>query len=117
MKWKANTNKYSECRLVMKIPELSIGFPAGTDSGSLMSTTTTSDVRKVLATEAACSKQHLTTCFIHKGKLDLLQQEQQLGLERGHIHHYSVSTNHIKTKNPIMHMIFFFSSTTNKYTR
>lgn len=43
------------------VPELSIGFPAGIGSGSLMSTTTTSEVRNVLATEDACSKQHLTT--------------------------------------------------------
>jgi hypothetical protein len=46
-----------QCRL----PELSIGFATGAASGSLISTTTTSDVRKVLATDAACSKQHLTT--------------------------------------------------------
>ena len=35
-------------------PELSKGFPAATGSGSLMSTTTASEVRNVLATEAAC---------------------------------------------------------------
>jgi hypothetical protein len=42
-------------------PELSMGFPAGTDSGSLISTTTQSDIKNVFATEAACSRQHLTT--------------------------------------------------------
>jgi hypothetical protein len=42
-------------------PELSMGFPAGTDSGSLISTTTQSDIKNVFATEAACSMQHLTT--------------------------------------------------------
>ena len=46
-------------------PELSMGFPAGTGSGSLISTTTTSDVRKVFATDAACSKQHRTTWHQH----------------------------------------------------
>lgn len=44
------------------IPELSMGVPAATDSGSFISTTTQSDIKKVLATEAACSRQHLTTC-------------------------------------------------------
>lgn len=41
-----------------------IGFLLGMRSNSLMSTTTASDVKKVLATEAACSRQHLTTCSI-----------------------------------------------------
>lgn len=44
------------------IPELSMGLPIGTGSGSFISTTTQSDIKKVLATEDACSKQHLTTC-------------------------------------------------------
>jgi hypothetical protein len=44
------------------IPELSMGLPTGADSGSFISTTTQSDIKKVLATEAACSRQHLTTC-------------------------------------------------------
>jgi len=39
-----------------------MGFPAGMASGSFISTTTQSDIKKVLATEAACSRQHLTTC-------------------------------------------------------
>lgn len=39
-----------------------IGGLLGMGSSSLMSTTTALDVRKVLATDAACSKQHLTTC-------------------------------------------------------
>lgn len=43
-------------------PELSTGLPAGTGSGSLISTTTQSDIEKVFAMEAACSSQHLTTC-------------------------------------------------------
>lgn len=43
-------------------PELPIGLPAGAaDSGSLISTTTQSDIKNVLATDEACSKQHLTT--------------------------------------------------------
>ena len=43
-------------------PELSMGLPAGAaDSGSLISTTTQSDIKNVLATDEACSKQHLTT--------------------------------------------------------
>ena len=45
------------------IPEPAIGFAAGACSASLISTTTASEVMKVLATEAACSKQHLTTCL------------------------------------------------------
>lgn len=45
------------------IPELSMGFPAGTaGSGSLISTTTQSDNKNVFATDDACSRQHLTTC-------------------------------------------------------
>jgi hypothetical protein len=47
------------------VPELSIGLARGAGSASLISTTTTSDVRKVLATDAACSRQHLTTCIGH----------------------------------------------------
>lgn len=43
-----------------------IGFLLGMGSNSLMSTTTASDVKKVLATEAACSRQHLTTWFFFK---------------------------------------------------
>jgi hypothetical protein len=54
-----------------KIPELSIGDPAGATSSSLISTTTTSDVRKVFATELACSKQHLTTYSVMKCKLNV----------------------------------------------
>lgn len=50
----------------LKVPELSIGDPAGAPSSSLISTTTTSDVRNVFATELACSKQHLTTCRIRQ---------------------------------------------------
>jgi len=46
---------------ILNKPELSIGLPTGTGSGSLISTTTQSDIKKVFATEAACSKQHLTT--------------------------------------------------------
>lgn len=42
-------------------PELSMGLPAGIDSGSLISTTTQSDIKKVFATDDACSRQHLTT--------------------------------------------------------
>lgn len=43
-------------------PELSIGLPAGNaDSGSLISTTTQSDIKNVLATAEAYSKQHITT--------------------------------------------------------
>lgn len=38
-----------------------IRFLIGRGSDSLMSTTTASDVRNVLATDVACSKQHLTT--------------------------------------------------------
>lgn len=38
------------------------GIPLGMGCVSLISTTTASDVRKVLATDAAFSKQHLTTC-------------------------------------------------------
>ena len=44
-----------------------MGLARGAASGSLISTTTTSDVRKVLATDAACSKQHLTTYTVHHG--------------------------------------------------
>lgn len=47
--------------------DFSIGFGISLGilgMGSFMSTTTASDVRKVLATDAACSKQHLTTCTI-----------------------------------------------------
>ena len=51
------------CPSVRHVPELSMGLARGAASGSLISTTTTSDVRKVLATEAACSRQHLTTCM------------------------------------------------------
>ena len=43
------------------IPELSMGFPAGLGSGSLISTTTQSDIKNVFATDDACSRQHLTT--------------------------------------------------------
>ena len=53
-------------------PELSIGLPTGTGSGSLISTTTQSDIKNVFATEAACSKQHLTTYIqtkAHSGSL------------------------------------------------
>ena len=49
----------------LSIPEPAIGFAAGAWSASLMSTTTAAEVMKVLATDAACSKQHLTTCFVH----------------------------------------------------
>ena len=42
-------------------PELSMGLPAGIGSGSLISTTTQSDIKNVFATEDACSRQHLTT--------------------------------------------------------
>lgn len=38
------------------------GLIIGLGLFSLISTTTASDVRNVLATDAACSKQHLTTC-------------------------------------------------------
>lgn len=38
------------------------GLMIGLGLFSLISTTTASDVRNVLATDAACSKQHLTTC-------------------------------------------------------
>ena len=51
------------CPSIRHVPELSMGLARGAASGSLISTTTTSDVRKVLATEAACSRQHLTTCM------------------------------------------------------
>lgn len=44
------------------LPELSIGFAGCAGSGSLISTTTTSDVKKVFATDEAFSRQHLTTC-------------------------------------------------------
>lgn len=45
------------------------GILLGKGCVSLMSTTTASDVRKVLATDAACSKQHLTTCPIFDREL------------------------------------------------
>lgn len=38
------------------------GLMMGLGLISLISTTTQSDVRNVLATDAACSRQHLTTC-------------------------------------------------------
>lgn len=41
---------------------LEVGFLRGTGSKSLQSITTALDVRKALATEAECSRQHLTTC-------------------------------------------------------
>lgn len=41
-----------------------IGFLLRMRSNSLMSTTTASNVKKILATDAACSRQHLTTCSI-----------------------------------------------------
>jgi len=47
---------------IQRLPELSIGLPATAASGSLISTTTQSDIKNVLATDAACSRQHLTTC-------------------------------------------------------
>lgn len=50
-----------DCCSQYPYPELSMGFPAGTGSGSLISTTTQSDIKNVFATDAACSKQHLTT--------------------------------------------------------
>lgn len=53
------------------VPGIALSLGLGIDLGilgmgrdSFMSTTTASDVRKVLATDAACSKQHLTTCTI-----------------------------------------------------
>lgn len=41
---------------------LRLGILLGMGFDSLISTTTASDNRKVFATDAACSKQHLTTC-------------------------------------------------------
>lgn len=46
----------------IKVLGRDIFFLIGMASGSLISATTTSQVRKVLATEAACCKLHLTTC-------------------------------------------------------
>lgn len=44
------------------------GLMFGLGLFSLISTTTASDVRNVLATDAACSKQHLTTLlYMTKG--------------------------------------------------
>lgn len=45
------------------LPDVGTGFLLDMGSSSLMSITTALDVRKTFATEAACSKQHLTTCF------------------------------------------------------
>lgn len=49
------------------VPEVGgiIGFLLCRVNGSLMSIITASEVRKVLATDAACSRQHLTTCSAH----------------------------------------------------
>ena len=41
------------------LPEVGIGFLIWIDSGSLMSTTTASDVKNVLKTDAACSKKKI----------------------------------------------------------
>eukprot|EP01018_Ginkgo_biloba_P015102 Gb_29051 [translate_table: standard] len=59
-----NTETFHLKTISLLAPDLvAITCNKGTGSGSLISTTTTSDVRNVLATDAACSKQHLTTCF------------------------------------------------------
>lgn len=47
---------------MQKSPDVGIGGLLGMGSSSLMSTTTAEEVRKLLATDVACSKQHLTTC-------------------------------------------------------
>lgn len=46
------------------LPDVGIGFLILFGTGSVMSMTTASDVKKVLATDAAFSKQHLTTCSV-----------------------------------------------------
>jgi hypothetical protein len=55
-----------------------MGLPTGAASGSLISTTTQSDIKKVLATEDACSRQHLTTCTTVKFTLSKIHIKQNL---------------------------------------
>lgn len=58
------------------LPELSMGLTGMAASGSLISTTTQSDIKNVFATDEACSKQHLTTWnrkkhFSHSGNFQV----------------------------------------------